>query len=90
METGQLHRKNTEQNPKVNHFTIHFTSKGGNMNMRVAKFTKPLTVGLEPEIYARIQQITDQSQISMAEWIRKVIDSALRNSIRIGGENDEQ
>jgi hypothetical protein len=58
--------------------------------MKVAKFTKPLSVGLEPETYARIQRITDDSQISMAEWIRKAIDSALRNSIHIGGDDDEQ
>jgi hypothetical protein len=74
----------------VNHFTIHFTSKRGNMDMRVAKFTKPLTVGLELETYAEIQQITDRTQISMAQWIREAIEFRLKDFIRIGGDNDEQ
>jgi len=53
--------------------------------MKVAKFTKPLSVGLEPEIYARIQQITDKERISMAEWIREAIEIVLRNAAQEGG-----
>jgi hypothetical protein len=79
-----------EQNPKVNHFTIQFNSKRRKQSMRVAKFTKPLTVALEVEIYAEIQQITDRAQISMAQWIRDAIEFRLRDFIRIEGDNDEQ
>ena len=50
--------------------------------MKVAKFTKPLSVGLEPEIYARIQQITDEQRISMAEWIRNTLALVLKEHDR--------
>jgi predicted DNA-binding protein len=57
--------------------------------MKVAKFTKPLSVGLEPETYARIQRITDQAQISMAQWIREAIEFRLKDFIRIGGDDEQ-
>lgn len=46
--------------------------------MKVARFTRPLSVGLEPEVYARIQQITDKERISMAEWIRNALALVLK------------
>lgn len=35
--------------------------------MKTAKFTKPLTIALHPEVYAAIKQITDERKISIAE-----------------------
>jgi len=55
--------------------------------MKVAKFTKPLSVGLEPEIYARIQQITDEQKISMAEWIRNALALVLMEHEQKEGSN---
>ena len=53
--------------------------------MKVARFTKPLSVGLEPEVYARIQQITDEQKISMAEWIRNALVLVLKQIDREEG-----
>ena len=45
--------------------------------MREAKFTKSLTVALPIDVYQKIKQITDDEKISMAQWVRKVINLAL-------------
>lgn len=45
--------------------------------MKQAVFTKSLTISLPPEQYNQIKQITDDQQISMAEWVRDAIDKAL-------------
>ena len=45
--------------------------------MRTAKFTKSLTVSLEPEAFKLIKQFTDQKQISIGDWVRTAIDKAL-------------
>jgi hypothetical protein len=45
--------------------------------MKTAKFTKPLTIALHPEVFARIKQITDIKNISIAEWVRVTVDAAL-------------
>jgi predicted HicB family RNase H-like nuclease len=47
--------------------------------MRTAKFTKSLTVSIEPQAFERIKQITDQKQISIADWVRAAIEKALEN-----------
>ena len=47
--------------------------------MKEAKFTKPLTVGLQPEVYDQIKKITDEKRISMAQWVREIADKALAN-----------
>ena len=45
--------------------------------MREAKFTKSLTVALPIDVYQKIKQITDNEKISMAKWVRKVVNMAL-------------
>ena len=45
--------------------------------MKQAIFTKSLTISMPPEQYEQIKQITDQSRISMAEWVRAAVDAAL-------------
>jgi len=45
--------------------------------MREAKFTKSLTVALPIDHYQKIKKITDDEKISMAQWIRKVVNLAL-------------
>ena len=47
--------------------------------MKEAKFTKPLTVALEPEVYEQIKQITDKEKISIAQWIRDAAAAALKD-----------
>ena len=45
--------------------------------MKKAQFTKPLTIALSQSIFEEIKQITDDRQISMAEWVREAVDAAL-------------
>ena len=45
--------------------------------MKTARFTKALTIALNPEAYGQIKQITDAEQISIAEWVRNAVDTAL-------------
>jgi hypothetical protein len=47
--------------------------------MREAKFTKSLTVALPIDTYQKIKQITDDEKISMAKWVRKVVNMALES-----------
>ena len=45
--------------------------------MKEAQFTKSLTVALTPEVYKEIKKITDEQKISMAEWVRNAVETAL-------------
>ncbi|MDB4303714.1 hypothetical protein N9934_02870 [Desulfosarcina sp.] len=45
--------------------------------MRTSKFSKALTVALPPEHFEIVKQITDEEQISMAEWVRNAVAAAL-------------
>ncbi len=45
--------------------------------MKTAQYTKSLTVSLRPEIFEKIKQITDESKISIGEWVRDAIQMAL-------------
>jgi len=60
---------------------LSFKSKytGGRI-MKVAQYTKPLTVALRPEVFDQIKDISDEMQISMAEWVRHVLERALKNA----------
>lgn len=51
--------------------------------MREVKFTKLLTVVLSKDTFIKIQTITDQKKISMSEWVRKAIDSAMGKAERL-------
>jgi len=42
-----------------------------------AKFTKPLTVAMTPEMYYKIKQITDEEEISKADLVRGILDEQL-------------
>jgi predicted HicB family RNase H-like nuclease len=45
--------------------------------MRKARFKKQLTIAIPPEHFEQIQQITDEQEISLAEWVREAVASAL-------------
>ncbi len=45
--------------------------------MKTAQYTKSLTVSLRPEVFDQIKQITDERQISIGQWVRDAVDSAL-------------
>ena len=48
--------------------------------MKTAKFTKSLTISLQPEVFERIKKITDKEQISISEWTRTAVEMALKNT----------
>jgi len=48
--------------------------------MKIATYTKALTIALHPDAYEKIKQITDAEQISMAEWVRDAIEWALEKN----------
>lgn len=45
--------------------------------MKQAVFTKSLTISMPPEQYKQIKQITDDKCISMSEWVRDAVATAL-------------
>ncbi len=47
--------------------------------MRKARFKKQLTIAIPPEHFEQIQQITDEQEISLAEWVREAVAAALDN-----------
>ena len=55
--------------------------------MKKAKFTKALTVALCPDVFERIRAITDQREISMADWVRDAAELSLKNETE-GGRDE--
>ena len=46
--------------------------------MKTQQFQKALTFALPMEHFEQIKQITDEQQISMAEWVREAVAAALK------------
>ncbi len=42
-----------------------------------ARYTKSLTVAMSPEMYAKIQKITDEDQTSKADLVRSILGEHL-------------
>jgi hypothetical protein len=47
--------------------------------MKTQKFQKALTFALPMEHFEQIKKITDDKQISIAEWVRDAVAVALNN-----------
>ena len=45
--------------------------------MKQAVYTKSLTISVPPEQYKQVKQITDDLCISMSEWVRNAVATAL-------------
>ena len=45
--------------------------------MRKAKFTQPVTIYLDSETYNIIRAITDEADLSICEWFREIVKTAL-------------
>ena len=45
--------------------------------MRTSQFTKALTIALPPDHFEKIKRITDDQQISLAQWVRDAVAVAL-------------
>ena len=48
--------------------------------MRVAQNTKALTINVSPCMHKAVLEITDQKQISVAEWFRKAAENELQKN----------
>ena len=46
--------------------------------MRKSQFSRPLSIALPPEHFEQIKEITDDLQISMAQWVREAVAMALK------------
>ncbi len=79
-----------EQNIKEGLITYPFNPKQQEERiMKTAQFTKSLTVSLRPEIFEKIEQITDERQISIGEWVRDAIETALSTIQQKGDQMNE-
>jgi len=50
--------------------------------MKTQKFQKALTFALPQEHFEQIKKITDDQQISIAEWVRDAVAEALETNQR--------
>ena len=50
--------------------------------MRKARFKKQLTIAIPPEHFEQIQKITDEQEISLAEWVRDAVSAALTKNLQ--------
>jgi hypothetical protein len=48
--------------------------------MKKARFTKALTVALRPDVFEHIKAITDNREISIADWVREAVNQALQTN----------
>lgn len=55
--------------------------------MRTSQFSKPLSVAFPPEDFEEIKRITDEKQISMAEYVREAVAAALKDAGDIKEDN---
>jgi len=53
--------------------------------MRTRQFSKSLSVALPQEHFDLIKRITDEQQISMAEWVRDAVEIRLKTKSRTVG-----
>ena len=58
--------------------------------MRKAKFQKQLTIALPPQHFEQVKQISDEQDISLAEWVRDAVAAALNNIKRKGDQMNDQ
>ena len=47
--------------------------------MRKRVFTTPITVIISQELHQQLQELTDQENISLSEWVRDAINQKLEN-----------
>ena len=45
--------------------------------MRKSKYSKATTIALTPDHFEKIKQITDEQEISIAEWMRNAVEHSL-------------
>ena len=58
--------------------------------MRYAKFTKPLTVSLPPDVYDVLKEKSDSERISMAELVRDILRETVLLSLQSDGSQNKR
>ena len=48
--------------------------------MRKSQFSRPLSIALPADHFEQIKQITDEKEISMAQWVRSAVEKQLKNT----------
>ena len=56
-------------------------------HMKKARYTKGFSMALRPDVFERIKAITDEREISMADWVREAAERALNNETE-GGRDE--
>jgi hypothetical protein len=69
-----------EHNIKAIIIAFHHIHNEEDFFMRTRQFSTSLSVALPSEHLERIKQITDEQQISMAEWVRDAVAIALNKN----------
>lgn len=50
--------------------------------MKRARYTKGISLSLASEQYEKIKAITDEEELSIAEWFRAMVDEALHSHFK--------
>ena len=58
--------------------------------MRTRQFSNSLSVALPQDNIEEIKQITDEQQISMAQWVRAAVDAALEKERQKENSNNDE
>jgi len=56
--------------------------------MKRARYTKGISLSLTPDQYEKIKTITDEKEISIAEWFRAMVDEVLQSELK-ANENQQ-
>lgn len=56
--------------------------------MLKAKYTKPLTISLPPEIYEKIEEESDRQEISKGKYVRRLLENGMK--VENDGESTEK
>ena len=48
--------------------------------MRKSQFSRPLTIAIPPDHFDQVKRITDEQEISLAEWVRDAVAAALETN----------
>lgn len=54
--------------------------------MLTAKYTKPLTISLPPEIYEKIEEESEKREISKGRYVREILEKGFN----VGDDDEER
>ena len=46
--------------------------------MLFPRFTKAFSIGLSPEVFQKVKELSDQQRISMGQWFRNVAEKEIK------------